>query len=142
MSKARELERELRNLTLEKTMAQDRLSDLQSRLTKQEERAADLQAAKSALEHDVTQLIGIVDIARTTGNWEVGVGCLCVCMCVCVCVCVCVFPPPTFYLFVIINLYMYMWLIKWVGIKPSGLNSVLACWWPSFDPSQGQSMFR
>lgn len=71
MAKARDLERELRSLTVEKARAEAMLEDLQVRLDRQEETVTRLRSENSNLNHDLDQLINVISTARTTGKWEV-----------------------------------------------------------------------
>jgi len=71
MAKARDLERELRSLTIEKARAESMNEDFQVRLSRQEENITRLRGENSNLNHDLDQLINVISTARTTGKWEV-----------------------------------------------------------------------
>ena len=71
MAKARDLERELRALTLEKARAETLNEDLQVRVDRQEENLSRVRNENSNLNHDLNQLINVISSARTTGRWEV-----------------------------------------------------------------------
>lgn len=71
MAKARDLERELRSLTIEKARAEAMNEDLQVRVSRQEENITRLRGENSNLNHDLDQLINVVSTARTTGKWDV-----------------------------------------------------------------------
>ncbi|GFR71886.1 Golgin subfamily B member 1-like [Elysia marginata] len=70
-SRCRELERELRNLSVEKTRAETLAEDLKSRLSRQEELVSQFREQNSNLNHDVDQLISVVQTARISGRWEI-----------------------------------------------------------------------
>ncbi|CAG5136165.1 unnamed protein product, partial [Candidula unifasciata] len=70
-TKYRELERELRTLSVEKTRAEALLEDVQARLTQQEETTAKLREQNSNLNYDINQLISVMEMARSSGKWEV-----------------------------------------------------------------------
>lgn len=73
MAKARDLERELRALTIEKARAEAGLEDLQVRVSRQEENISRLRGDNANLNHDLDQLITVISTARTTGKWDVSV---------------------------------------------------------------------
>ncbi|KAK0062771.1 myosin-9-like isoform X1 [Biomphalaria pfeifferi] len=71
LSKCRELERELRSISIEKTRAETLIEDLQTKLARQEEQTAQVRAQNSNLNYDIDQLIDVVRAARMTGTWEI-----------------------------------------------------------------------
>uniref|UniRef100_A0A0B7AUF6 Uncharacterized protein n=1 Tax=Arion vulgaris TaxID=1028688 RepID=A0A0B7AUF6_9EUPU len=70
-AKCHELERELRNLSTEKTRADTLVEDIKHRLIRQEETTVQLRQQNSNLTHDVDQLISVIQTAKLSGKWEI-----------------------------------------------------------------------